>query len=107
MKHTAYLAPIKRFLKEHFTYLALIATVLITAISLYLLKRSAGQYSGVTPEAVRIEFYKLYVDLAKSVLVGFGAALLGILMPAVFSEARHTSNGSEILVPPIVRPRRP
>src|SRR5436853_487571 len=71
-------------------FVALIATVFVTAISLLLLERSAHQYSGVVPLANRIEYYKLYVDLAKSVLVGFGAAMLGILIPAVFAEAHYS-----------------
>jgi hypothetical protein len=69
---------------------ALIATVLIAAIALLLLERSSRQYSGLLPVADRIQYYKLYVDLAKAVLVGFGAALLGILIPAVFAEARYS-----------------
>jgi hypothetical protein len=60
-------------------YVALITTVVVAAVSLFLLERSALQYSGV-----------IYADLAKAVLVGFGAALLGILIPAVFAEARYS-----------------
>jgi hypothetical protein len=55
-----------------------------------LLERSAVQYSGVTPVSDRIQYYQLHADLAKAVLVGFGAALLGILIPAVFAEARFS-----------------
>jgi hypothetical protein len=69
---------------------ALITTVFVAAILLFLLERSAIQYSGVMPVGDRIQYYKLYVDLAKAVLVGFGAALLGILIPAVFAEARYS-----------------
>jgi len=69
---------------------AIFVTIFVAAMSLLLLKRSAGQYSSVMPLADRIQYYKLYVDLAKSVLVGFGAALLGILIPAVFAEARYS-----------------
>src|SRR5262245_15824982 len=71
-------------------WLAVIATVVVAAILLVFLERSAGQYSGTTPISDRIEYYKLHVDLAKAVLVGFGAALLGILIPAVFAEARFS-----------------
>jgi hypothetical protein len=71
-------------------YVALITTVFVAAVSLFLLERSAIQYSGVMPVDDRIQYYKLYVDLAKAVLVGFGAALLGILIPAVFAEARYS-----------------
>jgi len=71
-------------------YVALITTVVVAAVLLFLLDRSALQYSGVMPVDDRIQYYKLYVDLAKAVLVGFGAALLGILIPAVFAEARYS-----------------
>jgi len=71
-------------------YVALITTVFVAAILLFLLERSALQYSDVMPVDDRIQYYKLYVDLAKAVLVGFGAALLGILIPAVFAEARYS-----------------
>jgi hypothetical protein len=71
-------------------YVALITTVFVAAVLLFLLERSALQYSGVMPVDERIQYYKLYVDLAKAVLVGFGAALLGILIPAVFAEARYS-----------------
>ena len=71
-------------------YVALITTVVVAAVSLFLLERSALQYTGVMPVDDRIQYYKLYVDLAKAVLVGFGAALLGILIPAVFAEARYS-----------------
>ena len=71
-------------------YVALITTVFVAAVSLFLLERSALQYSGVMPVDDRIQYYKLYADLAKAVLVGFGAALLGILIPAVFAEARYS-----------------
>lgn len=70
-------------------FFALGATVLIAAILLLLLERAASQHSGL-PIADRMQYYKLYVDLAKAVLVGFGAALLGILIPAVFAEARFS-----------------
>ena len=70
-------------------YVALITTVFVAAVSLFLLERSALQYN-VMPLDDRIQYYKLYVDLAKAVLVGFGAALLGILIPAVFAEARYS-----------------
>lgn len=71
-------------------YVALITTVVVAAVSLFLLERSALQYSSVMPVNDRIQYYKLYADLAKAVLVGFGAALLGILIPAVFAEARYS-----------------
>src|ERR1700722_6990845 len=71
-------------------YVALITTVFVAAVLLFLLERSALQYSGVMPVDDRIQYYKLYVDLAKAVLVGFGVALLCILIPAVFAEARNT-----------------
>jgi hypothetical protein len=71
-------------------YVALVTTVFVAAVLLFLLERSALQYTGVMPVGDRIQYYKLYVDLAKAVLVGFGAALLGILIPAVFAEARYS-----------------
>jgi hypothetical protein len=67
-------------------YVALITTVFVAAVLLFLLERSAHQHSGVMPVDDRIQYDKLYVDLAKAVLVGFGAALLGILIPAVFTS---------------------
>jgi hypothetical protein len=71
-------------------YVALITTVFVAVILLLLLGRGVRQYSGVVPLEDRIQYYKLYVDLAKAVLVGFGAALLGILIPAIFAEARYS-----------------
>lgn len=71
-------------------WFAAFATIVLAAIMLVLLERSARQYSGVVPVVDRIEYYKLYVDLAKAVFVGFGAALLGILIPAIFAEARFS-----------------
>jgi len=71
-------------------YVALVITVFVAVILLLLLWRSARQYNGVVPLEDRIQYYKLYVDLAKAVLVGFGAALLGILIPAIFAEARYS-----------------
>jgi hypothetical protein len=40
------------------------------------------------PTADRIQYLKLYADWAKAILVGFGAALLAVLIPAYLSEAR-------------------
>jgi hypothetical protein len=65
--------------------LAVIATIAIATVALFMLQRSAEQYSGL-PLTERIEYYKLYVELSKAVLVGFAAALLGILIP----EMRHS-----------------
>ena len=69
-------------------WLAVVVTVFVAGALLFLLERDAVQYNSVTPVSDRIQFYRLYADLAKAVLVGFGAALLGILIPAVFAEAR-------------------
>jgi hypothetical protein len=71
-------------------YVAVIATVVAATILLVLLSRSASQSAGVVPVGDRIEFYKLHVELAKAVLVGFGTALLGILIPTIFAEARFS-----------------
>jgi hypothetical protein len=75
---------------KRIAYVALITTVFVAGVLLFLLERSAAQHSGVMPVDDRIQYYKLYADLAKAVLVGFGAALLGILIPAVFAEARYS-----------------
>ncbi len=69
---------------------ALFVTVFVAATLLFCLDRAARQHNGLMPVADRIAYYKLYADLAKAVLVGFGAALLGILIPAVFAEARYS-----------------
>jgi hypothetical protein len=69
---------------------ALGLTLLVAVLLLMLLARSARQHAGTIPVVDRIAYYKLYVDLAKAVLVGFGVTLLGILIPAVFAEARYT-----------------
>ena len=69
-------------------WVAVVATLVVAAVLLWLIERSAGQYASVIPVSERIAYYKLHVDLATAVLVGFGAALLGILIPAVFAEAR-------------------
>lgn len=71
-------------------WIAVVATVVVATVLLVLLSRSARQYDGVLPVPDRIEFYKLHVELAKAVLVGFGASLLGILIPAIFAEARFS-----------------
>jgi len=68
---------------------ALSVTILAAVTLLAILERSALQHSDL-PVADRIEYYKLYADLAKAVVAGFGAALLGILIPAVFAEARYS-----------------
>jgi hypothetical protein len=68
----------------------LIAIVIVAATLLLLLERSARQEISVLPLADRIAYLKLYVDMAKAVLVGVGAASLGILIPAVFAEARYS-----------------
>jgi hypothetical protein len=71
-------------------WIAVITTVLVAGVLLSLLEQSAVRNSSVTPVADRIQYYKIYADLAKAVLVGFGAALLGILIPAIFAEARFS-----------------
>jgi hypothetical protein len=71
-------------------FIALVVTVLVASGLLWLIGRSAQQHSYITPVADRIAYYKLYVDLAKAVLVGLGATLLGVLVPAIFAEARYS-----------------
>jgi hypothetical protein len=71
-------------------WLAVITTICVAGILLLLLEQSASQRSGIMPVSDRIAYYKLHVDLAKAVLVGFSAALLGILIPSVFAEARFS-----------------
>jgi hypothetical protein len=44
--------------------------------------------SASMPTADRVQYLKLYADWAKAILVGFGAALLAVLIPAYLSEAR-------------------
>lgn len=70
--------------------LASIVTVAIAVLLLLIIGISAVSCSDVTPVSDRVEYYKLHVDLATAVLVGFGAALLGILIPTVFAEARFS-----------------
>lgn len=69
-------------------YLAVGITVLVAGVLLTFLALSAYHHRKIMPVIDRIEYYKLYVDLAEAVLVGFGAALLGILIPVVFTETR-------------------
>ena len=71
-------------------WLALLATVVVAMTLLLLLMRGAREHRALLPVSDRIEYYKLYVDLSKAVLVGFSAALLGILIPAVLAETRHS-----------------
>jgi hypothetical protein len=37
----------------------------------------------------RLEYYKLYLAAFQVLVIGFGVALLGILIPAIFAEARY------------------
>jgi hypothetical protein len=70
--------------------IAILAILILAGITLFVLQKSASQHSSLMPVADRIQYYKLYVDIAKSVLVGFGAALLVMLIPAAFAEARYS-----------------
>jgi hypothetical protein len=70
--------------------LALATTAIVATVCLLVLDRCAIAHSGVMPIEDRFRYYKLYADLAKAVLVGFGATLLGILIPALFAESRFS-----------------
>ena len=73
---------------KRIAWFVLVIIVLFAGSLLYFIAQGVIDHSNVLPVSERIEYYKLYVDLAKAVLVGFGAALLAILIPAVFAEAR-------------------
>jgi len=64
--------------------------ILLAGILLYRIYQGASEHSNVTPISDRLEYYKLYADLAKAVFIGFGTALLAILIPAVLAEARFS-----------------
>ena len=66
---------------------AVALTVVLALILLILLANGAAGLPDMDMKT-RVEYLKLYVDLAQAVLVGFGAALLGVLIPAVFSETK-------------------
>jgi len=68
---------------------AFIVTIVVTICLL----AGLGQFArtldaGILPDQ-RIQYYKLYVEIFKAILVGFSVALAGILIPAIMAEARH------------------
>ncbi len=71
-------------------WIALGVTVFLAAAMLLLLRYSARQLDTAMPAAQKIEYYKLYVEVLKAIVVGFGAAILGILIPAILAEARYS-----------------
>jgi cyanate permease len=38
--------------------------------------------------AARLSYYQLYADALKAIIVGFGVALVGVLLPAILAETR-------------------
>lgn len=64
------------------------STIAVAVVLLVLIAIGVMEHRNVTPISERIEYYKLYADLAKAVLVGFGTALLAILIPAILAEDR-------------------
>jgi|GEM_PF-3525308 len=39
-------------------------------------------------DATRLDYYRLYADILKAIIIGFGVALFGILLPAILAETR-------------------
>jgi len=68
---------------------ALVATILVLVIGLFVIWHKAANIDSTLPIQDRIQYLKLYLDLAKALGVGLGAALLSILLPAFFAEARY------------------
>ena len=66
------------------SYAVLFVTLVLLILLLLLIY---VQRDRVTPTN-EIEYYKLYVEAFKVIAAGFGIAALGILVPAVLSEAR-------------------
>jgi len=66
----------------------LVIVFVIMIASLLVIARLIYNLGPTMPTADRIQYLKLYADWAKAVLVGFGAALLAILIPAYLSEVR-------------------
>ncbi|HSY51239.1 MAG TPA: hypothetical protein VLC46_20705 [Thermoanaerobaculia bacterium] len=38
--------------------------------------------------ATRLSYYQLYADALKAIIIGFGVALVGVLLPAILAETR-------------------
>jgi hypothetical protein len=60
--------------------------LVIVVVAVSILFAFIARDGRVSPD--RLESYKLYVEVLKAVVIGFGIALFGILLPAILAEAR-------------------
>ncbi|WP_375765121.1 hypothetical protein NR798_25745 [Archangium gephyra] len=68
---------------------ALLTTIRVTVCLMLLLLVVICWRESQLPPDHRIEDYKLYLEAFKVILIGFGVALLGILVPAIFTEEQN------------------
>ncbi|MBA3356743.1 MAG: hypothetical protein H0U18_12575 [Pyrinomonadaceae bacterium] len=78
-----------RSAKTSMAHTALLATgfisiVLLTALFMFIYW---SEHQALSVD--RLEYYKLYLAAFQVLVIGFGVALLGILIPAIFAEARY------------------
>jgi hypothetical protein len=69
---------------------ALFVAVVITVILLILLSLTVYLQRDQISSTNRIEYYKFYLEAFKVIAIGFGVAVLGILVPAVLTQARNS-----------------
>jgi hypothetical protein len=69
-------------------WIALTLTVGVGAAMLTVLWHVVTRSIPSLPPSERLEYYKLCAKVFEAILVGFVAALIGILIPAIFAEAR-------------------
>jgi hypothetical protein len=75
---------------KRMAWIALGLTVLIEVGMLAVLQHFVVHTIPIMPEAERLAYFKLAFEIFKAILVGFGAATLGILIPSVLTEARSS-----------------
>ena len=71
-------------------WIALVVAVVVTGIMLAELRQYVLHVIPGIPATERVEYYKLAVEIFNAILVGFGAALFGILFPAILAESRSS-----------------
>src|SRR5437870_727185 len=64
---------------------AIVIAVLLLVLLLLLIFFQRNQVTSIN----RIEYYKFYLEAFKVIAVGFGVAVLGILVPAILTEGRY------------------
>ncbi len=73
------------------TTMKIVAVIfLVTSALLCALKLHYDQAVSGASATDHIQYLKIYAQLASAVIVGFGAALLGVLIPETFAQTRHT-----------------